>query len=300
MRRTKPLRRLALTLAVGALGLYTGLALAGSASAFDGTCKGTACTGSGTHIFSGTNVCAAGVSRYFVDSFLPAKAQRPHLTSFRVTPSPPCTGATVGGPTVDPWPASTVDPNQRPSGVTAGSGVYRIGWTVRVPAGSKPTGAMKATWILAWTKPDDTTDPSTTDFQPPTFTHDFAVQIKTLPEARVSRAGTLVVKVVVSNNGPDASPGSGARDSGALVFHSLTRFPIVKAPARCIGGKTDVSCGVHKLALNATQSFLFTVRVGTRAPAGAITLWAKINLGACYVEESGCLNNQAYENITTH
>jgi hypothetical protein len=297
--RRKPVRAIACTLTVFGLGLYVGLAFTGSAAAFDGTCSGTVCQGTGTHTFSGTNVCTPGINRFFVDSFLPADAQRPRLTSFRVLPTPPCTGATVGAPTVDPWPGSTVDPNTRPSGVTAGSGVFRVGWAVRVPAGSKPIGVMKATWTIAWTEPDDT-DPTSTTFQPPSFTHDFVVQIITLPKARVSRAGTLAVKVVVSNNGPDASPRVGARDSAALVFHSLTRFPIVKAPAGCVGAKTDLSCGVRKLAFHATQSFLFTVRVGSMPHAGAITLWAKINLGSCYVEEPACLNNQAYENITTH
>ena len=292
MRRTTPLRRLALTLAVGALGLYIGLAFSGSAAAFDGTCTGTACTGSGTHTFSGTNVCLPGVTRYFVDSFLPADAQRPHVTSFRVTPGPPCTGATVSGPTVDPWPASNTDPNKRPSGVTAGKGVFRIGWTVYVPSGSKPVGAMKATWSLAWTEPDDTTS---TVFQPPKIRHDFVVQIMTVP-ARVSRAGTLAVNVVVSNDGPDASRAIAKGDSGALVFHSSALYPIVKASAGCTTGKTDVNCGVRQLGVHAKQSFVFMVRVTRKNP---FTLSAKINLAGCYVEESGCLNNQAYENITT-
>jgi len=292
MRRTTPLRRLGLTLAVGALGLYVGVTFAGSASAFDGTCDGTTCTGSGTHTFSGTNVCTPGINRYFVDSFLPADAQRPHVTGFGVTPGPPCTGATVSGPTVDPWPASPVDPNKRPSGVPAGSGVFRIGWTVNVPIGSKPVGTMKATWSVVWTEPDGTT---TTDFQPPSIRHDFVVQITTPPNA--SRAGTLAVTVVVSNDGPDASPAIPIRDSAALVFHSSALTPIVKVPAAgCTRGKTTVNCGVHQLGLHAKQSFLFMVRVGRKK---AFTLSAKINLSGCYVEESACLNNQAYENITT-
>lgn len=292
LRRNTPLRRLALTLAIGALGLYVGVTFAGSAAAFDGTCSGTACTGSGTHTFSGTNVCTPGINRYFVDSFLPADARRPHVTSFRVAPGPPCTGATVSAPTVDPWPASTVDPSKRPSGVAAGQGVFRIGWSVSVPAGSKPVGAMKATWSLAWTEPDDTTS---TDFQPPTITHDFVVQILTPP--KVSRAGTLAVTVIVSNDGPDASPAIPTRESGALVFHSSALYPIVKAPAGCTTGKIDVNCGVRQLGLHAKQSFLFMVRVSGKS---AFTLSAKINLAGCHVEESGCLNNQAYENITTH
>jgi hypothetical protein len=295
LRRTKPLPRLALIAAVFGLGLYVGLAFTGSAAAFDGSCSGTTCTGLGAFTFSGTDVCSPGIHRYFVDSFLPADGQRPHVTSFRVTPSPPCTGATVSGPTVDPWPASTVDPNKRPSGVPADSGVFRIGWTVSVRSGSKQVGAMKAAWTVAWTEPDDTTTPTSTDFQPPKITHDFVVQIIVPPKIRISRAGTVVVKVVVSNDGPDASPAIATRDSGALVFHSSALFPIVKAPRGCAAGKTKVSCGVRQLRLHAKQSFLFRVHVGRTT---AFTLSAKINLVGCYVEETACLNNQAYQNIT--
>jgi hypothetical protein len=296
LRRTTPLRRPALTLAVGALGLYVGVALAGSAAAFDGTCTGTACTGSGTHTFSRASACTPGINRFFVDSFLPADAQRPHVTSFRVTPSPPCTGATVSGPSVDPWPASTLDPNKRPSGVPSDSGVFRIGWTINVPEGSKPNGLMKAAWSVAWTEPDST-NTTTTDFRPPRITHDFVVQIKVAPKVRISRAGTLAVIVVVSNEGPDASPAVATGDSGALVFHSSPLFPIVKAPRGCTKGKTNVNCGVRQLALHGTQSFHFVVRVGRPK---AFTLSAKINLAGCYVEEAACLNNQAFQNITTH
>ena len=154
--RRKPVRAIACALTVFGLGLYVGLAFTGSAAAFDGTCSGTACHGSGAHTFADANVCVAGVTRYFVDSFLPSKAQKPRLTSFHVTPVPPCTGATVSAPTVDPWPAATVDPDRRPSGVPAGMGVFRIGWIVYVPSGSKRVGTMKATWSLVWTQPADT------------------------------------------------------------------------------------------------------------------------------------------------
>jgi hypothetical protein len=291
MRRTTPLRRLALTLAVGALSLSVGVTLAGSAAAFDGTCTGTTCTGSGTHTFNGTNVCLPGATLYFVDSFLPANAQRPHLTSSRVTPSPPCTRATISAPTVDPWPASTGDPNARPSGVPAGQGVFRIGWTVNVPAGSKRVGAMKASWALAWTEPDDTTTP---DVRPPKITHDFVVRILTPPN--VSPAGTLAVSVIVSNDGPAASPAIATRAAGALVFRSSALYPIAEAPAGCTKEKAEASCGVRQLRLHAEQSFIFMVRVARKNP---FTLSAKINLAGCYVEESACLNNQAYENLTT-
>jgi hypothetical protein len=295
LRRTKPVRRLALILAIAGLGLYAGLAFSGSAAAFDGTCSDTGtCTGSGTHTFSGTDVCTPGINRYFVDSFLPADAQRPRVTSFTVTPAPPCTGARVSGPTVDPWPASAVDPNGRPSGVPGDSGVFRIGWTVTVPAGSKPLGTMRAAWSVAWTEPD-TTDTTSTDFRPPRFVHDLVVQIRMAPRVRVSRAGTLAVNVVVSNDGPDTSPAFAKRDPGALVFHSSALSPIVKAPAGCTTGKTDVRCGVRQLGLHAKQSFLFSVHVSRTT---AFTVSAKINLGGCRVEETGCLNNQAFQNIT--
>jgi hypothetical protein len=293
--RRKRVGGLACTVAVLGLGVYVGLAFTGSAAAFDGSCSGTVCTGSGTHTFGGADVCTPGVHGYFVDSFLPVEAQRPHVTSFQVTPTPPCTGATVSGLAVDPWPASTVDPNKRPSGVPAGSGVLRIGWTVNVPAGSKPVGAMKADWSLAWTEPDDTTGTTSTDFRPPRFTHDFVVQITLPSKVSISRAGTLAVNVVVSNDGPDASPAIAKGDSRALVVHSSALVPIVKAPAGCTAGKTDVKCGVHKLGLHAKQSFLFRVRVSRTS---AFTLSAKINLAGCYVQETACLNNQAFQNIT--
>src|SRR5438105_1842604 len=113
--RRKSIRGLAGTLAVLGLGVYAGLAFAGAAPTFNGICVGTACHGSGSHTFGNLNVCVTGVTRYFVDSFLLAEAQRPHLTSFKVMPIPPCTGATVSAPIVDPWPASATDPDKRPS-----------------------------------------------------------------------------------------------------------------------------------------------------------------------------------------
>ena len=293
--RRMPVRAAACALTVFGLGLYLGLAFIGSAAAFDGTCSdaGT-CTGSGTHTFGGMDVCSPGIHRYFVDSFLPADAQRPRVTSFAVTPTPPCTGATVSGPSVDPWPASSVDPNGRPSGVAADSGVFRIGWTVTVPAASKRVGTMAAAWSVAWTEPD-TTDTTSTEFRPPRFTHDLVVQIVMAPKVKVSRAGSLAVNVVVSNDGPDTSPAFAKGDPDALVFHSSALFPIVKTPAGCTTGKTDVRCGVRQLGLHARQSFLFSVRVTRKS---AFTLSAKINLGGCRVEETGCLNNQAFQNIT--
>jgi hypothetical protein len=150
---------------------------------------------------------------------------------------------------------------------------------------------MKATWSVAWTEPDGKT---TTDFKPPSITHDFVVQIRMARNA--SRAGTLAVTVVVSNDGPDASSAIPIRDSRALVFRSSALYPIVKVPAGCTRGKTTVNCGVRQLGPRAKQSFVFGVRVGRKK---AFTLSAKINLSGCYVEESACLNNQAYENITT-
>ena len=299
--RRKPIRGLAGTLAVLGLGVYVGLAFTGSAAAFDGICTGTACHGSGTHTFSNLNVCVPGVTRYFVDSFLRAKAQNPRVTSFHVTPAPPCTGATVSAPTIDPWPASTVDPDRRPSGAPAGQGVFRIGWTVNVPSGSKPIGAMKATWSLAWTEPADTTGTTATTFQPPKVSHDFVVQVMTPPKLRVSRAGTVAVKVIVSNDGPDASPVIPTGNAGALVFHTTALYPIVKVPAGCTRRKTEANCGVRQLALHATQSFRFTVRVDlSNAHLGAFTFSAKINLTGCHLEESSCLNNHAYVTITPH
>jgi hypothetical protein len=298
MRRTTPVRRLACTLAVGALSLYVGLAITGSAAAFNGICSGTACHGSGTHTFSNLNVCVPGVTRYFVDSFLRVKAQNPHVTSFHVTPTPPCTGAIVSAPTVDPWPASTVDPDRRPSGAPAGQGVFRIGWTVYVPSGSKRIGAMTATWSLAWTEP---ADPTGTTFQPPKLSHDFVVQVITPPKLRVSRGGTVAVNVIVSNDGPDTSPVIPTGDAGALVFHTTALYPIVTVPAGCTRGKTDANCGIRQLALHRTQSFLFTVRVDlSNAHLGAVTFSARINVIRCHVEESTCLNNHAYVTITPH
>jgi hypothetical protein len=299
--RRKPVRAIACTLTVFGLGLYVGLAFTGSAAAFDGTCSGTACHGSGAHTFTDMSVCAAGTTRYFVDSFLPSQAQRPHLTSFHVTPTPPCTGATVSAPTVDPWPAATVDPDKRPSGAPAGNGVFRIGWTVNVPSGSTRVGTMKATWAVAWTQPADSTDPPATTFQPPKVTHDFVVQVVTPPNARASSGRTVTVKVVVSNDGPDASPAVPAGDPGALVFHTSTLYPIVGAPAGCRRGKTDANCGVRQLGVHGQQSFLFTLRVDpANAHVGAVSLSAKINLNGCHVEESTCLNNRAYVTITPH
>jgi hypothetical protein len=296
--RRKPVRAIACALTVFGLGLYVGLAFTGSAAAFDGTCSGTVCHGSGVHSFTDQNVCVPGTTRYFVDSFLSSQAQRPHVTSFHVTPAPPCSGATVSAPTVDPWPAATIDPDKRPSGAPAGTGVFRIGWTVNVPSGSKRIGTMKATWAVAWTQPADATG---TSFQPPKVTHDFVVQVVTPPNARVSRGKTVTVKVVVSNDGPDASPAVPAGDPGALVFHTSTLYPIVAAPFGCNRSKADANCGVRQLGVHGQQSFLFTLRVDpANAHTGAVSLSARINLNGCHVEESTCLNNRAYVTITPH
>ena len=109
------------------------------------------------------------------------------------------------------------------------------------------------------------------------------------------------MKVVVSNDGPDASPGIPAGDPAALVFHTSALIPIVKAPAGCTRSKTEANCGVGQLAVHGKQSFLFLVRVDLSNPnLGSITLSAKINLVGCHVEESTCLNNRAYETLTPH
>jgi hypothetical protein len=293
MRRT-PVRAAACTLTVFGLGLYLGLAFTGSAAAFDSTCVGTACHGSGAHTFG--HVCTPGVSQYFVDAFLPSTAQRPRLTAFRVTPAPPCTGATVSGATVDPWPASKVDPGKQPSGVPAGQSVFRIGWTVNVPAGSKPIGPMKMTWSLAWTQPDPT-DTTTTEFQPPKVSHDLAVQFVTPRKIVVSSGKTVAVEVVVSNHGPDASGAIPKGDAAALVFHTSTQYPILRTPAGCTRSKTDSSCGLRRLGAHGRQTFVFLVHVDLSQRA-AFTFSAKVNLIGCHSEESTCLNNRAYVTIT--
>ena len=114
-----------------------------------------------------------------------------------------------------------------------------------------------------------------------------------------ARGRTFAVKVIVSNDGPDASPAVPAGDPGALVFHTSTLYPIVAAPAGCSRGKTDANCGVRQLGVHGQQSFLFTLRVSAaNAHAGAVSLSAKINLNGCHVEESTCLNNRAYVTIT--
>src|SRR5579864_8936629 len=146
--------RLAATLAIlAAAGATAAVLTTGSASAFPpGTCTGTSCTGSKTDAFTGIPVCHPGTTVYWEDSYLPADVTNVRLAKFAVTPSPPCTGATVGTPTSDPWPASPKDPDGTTPPGEPGKKPFRFRWTLTVPQGSTPNGTMTVAWTLDWTR----------------------------------------------------------------------------------------------------------------------------------------------------
>jgi hypothetical protein len=73
-------------------------------------------------------------------------------------PNPPCTGATVSGPTPDPFPASSRNPDGTKATPDPGEATYRFVWKVTVPTGSMPIGDMSVSWGIDFVLPPGSTN----------------------------------------------------------------------------------------------------------------------------------------------
>jgi hypothetical protein len=147
-----------------ALAAGTGAAVlvAGVAFGFSYSCSSNGvCSGMKTDSFARADVCVAGTTSYFENSYLPADAISPSLTNFMVgPPNPPCSGATVSGATPEPFPASSTNPDGTKATPGRGEATYRFDWTVTVPPGSTPTGDMNVSWTIDFTLPPGSTSPT--------------------------------------------------------------------------------------------------------------------------------------------
>lgn len=319
-----------LVLAAAGLGLLVALALPGPARAFPEICNGTACHGSATDNYAGVPVCQPGSATYWEDSYLPANAQNPHLTAFSVTPKPPCTGATVSAPKVDPWPATTPGPDGKTPKPPAGKADFRVTWTVTVPADSKPSGTMTANWSIAWTEPasggggtgqtETVGKPGpcpTTGTFPAHCRYDLEMQVSAPSDLAAAKAPQrFEITLHVYNNGPAASPAiplsKYAPRFGAAYLTTATgahALNVTKIPPGCGGQDIAPSCPLKRLPAHGEESFTFTVLWTTANRAAfqqahadkqavSIKVDAYVNIDydrpgdICPAEETTCRNNR--------
>jgi hypothetical protein len=143
-------------LVAGLAGVALAVLVVGAASAFPENCNGSSCSGSATDSIPASAVCQPGTAVFYEVSYLPSDAQNPHVTKLEITPNPPCTGAKVSQPHVEPWPAHGDNPDGTAPSPPAGKAPFRFTWTVSVPTGSTPIGPMNVKWSIAWTKPSTT------------------------------------------------------------------------------------------------------------------------------------------------
>ena len=302
--------------------------MTGSASAFPRNCAGTHCSGSKSDSFG--NVCTPGAATYWEDSNLPANAIRPHLTSFKVTPHPPCTGATISAPTVEHWPASPKDPNGKPAQPHPGEATFRIRWTVTVPPNSHSLGSMKVDWSIAWTQPSPGSNSTTTTTKtstgcpttgkfPPECRYDLDPTIASPDFIDGSKSPQRIdIKVTVLNNGPAWSPALPSTLSDGLsleVFLPLPpyRLSFAKLPLGCHeSSRVTILCPVDALPPGKPQVLTFTVlwtapdksgllawkRSGKPHSEFFIDIRADVNYARCGDEETECTNNRTKENIS--
>lgn len=308
-------RRLALT-AVLAAGLAAGVLVgtSGTALAFPHVCSGTACHGSGTDSFG--DVCAPGTTTYWEDSYLPMRAQYPRLTSFRVTPSPPCAGATVGSPKADPWPAPAADPDGKPAQPKQGEATFRIRWTVTVPQGAKPVGPMDVAWSVAWIDPagqrgSTATTRTTTTRGPDRYDLEVsAVAQSGLVSAKAPQR--VPVEIVVRNNGPATSPPAEVAFQVWLEAKSFGYALQVVDPSGC-ETQPLVMCPIRTLQPGGEQTLTLTMiwrRADRLARAKELAAGRKVSVEAsahvyvrrvsCLDEETSCANNEASDVIAVH
>lgn len=307
------LRTALLLLGIAALGLLVALAVAGPAAAFPEICNGTACHGSAIDTFAGAPVCDPGTATYWEDSYLPADAVNPHLAAFAITPKPPCTGATVGAPKIDPWPAKTPGPDGKPPKPPAGKADFRVTWTVTVPAGSKAEGTMSVRWTISWTKPAGTTEPVTTAASP-AGRYDLAVTLDGPGSFVAMKAPQRIeLRATYVNDGPAHSPTVDysvgpsfyARLEGKDIDLPVTP---VAAPKGC-EQFARLECTLRSLAPNETETFVFALLWTTadrdvveKARARKESLEIRIDTGRvnfvhCGEEETTCDNNEAIETV---
>lgn len=310
--------------------------MTGSAFAFPpGKCTGTSCTGSATDSFAGVPVCTPGVTVYWQDSYISADVKNPRLFKFRVTPYPPCTGATVRGAVPDHFPASITDPDGKPAGKSEpGKAIFRFRWAVSVPVGSKPVGTMNVAWTLTWTKASaagttetETTTTTTTQSEK----YDLALRIS----APASISGTqwpqrIPIEATVTNNGPAPSPEirisetndravrfglrSNTRDIERLIAGGAEfRKPWVDALSPCRESNSSgvwVACDVPPLAPHASKSFSFSLRwtiddarvfaafQKDHSEPFSLTIWGSVNWFCPNLQlETTCSNNVATAEI---
>ena len=296
------MRRFGRLAAIVAATTLVGLS-ASAASAFPpGTCHGTSCSGSAIDVFAGAPVCEPGTATYWEDSYIPADVVDPKLAKFAVTPNPPCTGATIGAPTADPWPASNTDPDGKPAGRSEpGKRIFRFRWTVTVPAGSKSVGTMTVHWTLAWTKPQGTTETTTTTTEGGDR-FDIAVTIDG-PSSFFARTAPhrLVFHLLVTNHGPGHSPALNGTKNGlsASVDLGNASLELVGLPAGCRQFGANAFCDVHALAPHASESFaiaaLWTTADRKQFAAhgkDTVVVEADVNRVSCFGEEVACDNNK--------
>ncbi|MBV8257925.1 MAG: hypothetical protein JO073_08920 [Actinobacteria bacterium] len=302
------LRASAAALAVAAAGVGAALLVAAPAQAFPRICSGTACHGSATDSIPAADVCVAGTTKYWEDSYLPSNAVDPQLTSFQITPSPPCTGATVSQPTVEGWPASATDPDGGKAAPKPGEATFRVTWTVTVPSGSTAVGAMAIAWSIAWTEPaasGGSTTPKTTTAEAGGELYDLDAKIATpLVLTKPKGSQQFTVRISVVNNGPAPS---------LIVYHSNDLLEFLFAPGEPFlatripegcSGKSAFGCVIPPLKPHAekTFTFVFTWTQALRAKAlhdGAdhVQVYWSVNEEDCAKEETTCANNGESDQI---
>lgn len=285
-----------------------------TASAFPpGTCDGTSCTGSKTDAFTGVPVCEPGTTVYWEDSNLPADVTNVRLAKFSVTPNPPCTGATVGAPTSDPWPASPKDPDGTTPAGEPGKKIFRFRWTVTVPTGSKSNGTMSVAWTLDWTRASVGVAPCrTTGYVPAHCRYDLEASIAAPDTFTAERVQLVKLKISVYNNGPAASTPLAYTD-GELMIQAHIAHPSnditieLTGPDRCHVSGTFVACPVRGLRPHGEETFVIGLRWTAddrqyfnelrKRKNAFLKVTARIKNPQCDHEERTCTNNNAVESI---
>jgi hypothetical protein len=316
-------------IAAAAAAVCAGVVLAPRAQAFPRICSNSICHGSKTDSFGDVDVCYPGSTTYWEDSNLPVAARQPNLLSWKVTPNPPCTGATVSRPTIDPFPASNTDPDGRPAPKEAGKVVYRVRWTVTVPQGSTKIGTMSVAWTVSWredgagakTIPGDTTgDCPTSGDLPRNCRYDLAAKVDAPPGFSAAKTQRIRLTVTVSNGGPKGSPAL----ADGLVFyaHLIDMTPTGKGlrdglsttgDPPCQGNFGTTRCAVPGLAPGASRTYHVVLLWNANAKqkykfihksyaddAVGVEFTASVSNSLCSQEETNCKNNADSDESKTH